>query len=265
MERLIPDDGCQFGIGAFETILVWNGCPVFLEEHLNRLAGAMEALGLLSAGGQKEPGGAAERKRWKEHFREEIRGYLSGKEEKEGGLKLMVSEKNVRLSVRKFPYREEQYRKGFSLGYSWVRRNETSPFTYFKTFNYGDSIMARRAAAAAGLDEVLFLNSRGEICEGSVSNVFFVSETGIITPPVSCGLLDGIVRRYVMKVRQVKEQVVTPEMIPEFREMFVTNSLLGIMPAARLGNHEFPSMETARELRAEYLKLLEENTGKGAG
>ena len=40
MERLIPDDGCQFGIGAFETILVWNGCPVFLEEHLNRLAGA---------------------------------------------------------------------------------------------------------------------------------------------------------------------------------------------------------------------------------
>ena len=87
MERLIPDDGCQFGIGAFETILVWNGCPVFLEEHLNRLAGAMEALGLLSAGGQKESGGAAERKRWKEHFREEIRGYLSGKEEKEGGLK----------------------------------------------------------------------------------------------------------------------------------------------------------------------------------
>ena len=79
MERLIPDDGCQFGIGAFETILVWNGCPVFLEEHLNRLAGAIEALGLLSAGGQKEPGGTAERKRWKKHFREAIREYLSGR------------------------------------------------------------------------------------------------------------------------------------------------------------------------------------------
>ena len=81
---------------------------------------------------------------------------------------------------------------------------------------------------------MLFLNSRGEICEGSVSNVFFVSETGNHHPARTCGLLDGIVRRYVMKTRQVKEQVVTPEMIPEFREMFVTNSLLGIMPAARL-------------------------------
>ena len=247
MERLMPDDGYWFGIGVFETILIWKGKAIFLDEHLKRLAGAAEAMNLV------EHGRAAE---WRRERQGEIAGYLTRRTGSDGVLKITVSEQNICLSFREYPYREEQYQKGFSLGYTWVRRNETSPFTYFKTLNYGENIMARRAAAAAGLDEVLFLNSRGEICEGSVSNVFFVSEAGIATPPVSCGLLDGILRRHVMSVRDVKEQALTPEMVPRFREMFVTNSLLGIMPVSRLGNHRFKSMETGRELRAEYLKML---------
>ena len=53
---------------------------------------------------------------------------------------------------------------------------------------------AARAGLAAGVDEALFLNERGEVCEGTITSVFADLGDGLLTPPLACGLLPGVLR-----------------------------------------------------------------------
>lgn len=111
-----------------------------------------------------------------------------------GALKIMVSEKNLLFLPRENHYQEADYEKGFRLEYSAVRRNETSPLTFHKTANYGDCILEKRGAGKVGVDERIFLNTRGELAEGTLSNVFFLKEGKLYTPGKECGLLPGVVK-----------------------------------------------------------------------
>ena len=166
-------------------------------------------------------------------------------------LKITVSEKNILITTRTNNYQKADYEKGFSTALSNVKRNESSPFTYHKTLNYGDCIMEKRHAKEMGIQEPIFLNTKGEIAEGATTNVFFIKDNQITAPPLSCGMLPGIMREYLYSTYSIQEQIILPEDIGEFDEMFLTNSLLGIMPVAKLGSHIFPSMNTGKKLLQE--------------
>lgn len=231
----IPDDGYYFGIGAFETIAVENGMPQFLSQHYRRLLSALEFLNLTVDFHQIE---------------EKVNLALTGKEMQKGRkvLKITVSEKNILVTTRNNNYQKCDYEKGFVTALSNVRRNETSPFTYHKTLNYGDCILEKRHAKEIGIQEPVFLNTKGQIAEGATTNVFFVKNQQLISPPVSCGMLPGIMREYLYSAYPIKEQIIMPEDIEKFDEMFLTNSLLGIMPVRKLESHFFPSMDMGRKL-----------------
>lgn len=231
----IPDDGYYFGIGAFETIAVENGMPQFLSQHYRRLLSALEFLNLTVDFHQIE---------------EKVNLALTGKEMQKGRkvLKITVSEKNILVTTRNNNYQKCDYEKGFVTALSNVRRNETSPFTYHKTLNYGDCILEKRHAKEMGIQEPVFLNTKGQIAEGATTNVFFVKNQQLISPPVSCGMLPGIMREYLYSAYPIKEQIIMPEDIEKFDEMFLTNSLLGIMPVRKLESHFFPSMDMGRKL-----------------
>ncbi len=146
-------------------------------------------------------------------------------------------------------------KKGFALDYSKILRNETSPFTYMKTLNYADNILEKRLAKQRGYDEPIFLNTKGELSEGATTNLFFVSGKKLFTPALSCGLLDGILRQYLLKNYQVEECIIKPEQVSDFDEMFVTNSLLGIMPICRLGEHKFTRRTITNQLMQTYSEI----------
>ena len=55
------------------------------------------------------------------------------------------------------------------------------------------------------INEKIFINTKGQISEGTVCNVFFVRKNMIYTPQLSCGLLPGILREYIMERFQVTE------------------------------------------------------------
>lgn len=244
--RINLDEGYQFGIGLFETIAVEKGNPLLLEEHLGRLRKSMGFLGLKQS--------LAER---------EIAAYLAAHPMEHGVLKIMVSQDNLVFTSRQNPYTEEKYRKGFFMDYSQVLRNETSPLVYHKTMNYGDCILEKRKAAVRGLDELIFLNTRGEICEGTSTNVFFVKNECIYTPKLSCGMLPGIMRGFVCSRRQVEEKIIYPSDVKEYGECFVTNSLMGIMPVTRLGEKQFKKRDAADQLMREYrAQILHRNSKK---
>lgn len=86
------------------------------------------------------------------------------------------------------------------------------------------------ARQASGCDEVVFMNERGEITEGSRTNVF-VERDGIwLTPPLSCGLLDGCLRRELIEngPQRVVERVLGPEDLANGRVWF-GNALRGLV------------------------------------
>ncbi|MBS7009225.1 aminotransferase class IV [Anaerostipes sp.] len=231
------DEGYYFGMGAFETVALEQGQPVLFEQHMNRLERTMQFLGIPFRRDRAE--------RETEHYLKERNTEFTGHD----ALKIAVSEKNLTMSVRRNPYADRYGDAGFGIMYSEVIRNETSPLTYHKTLNYAENLMERRKAQERGFDEAVFLNGRGEIAEGTVSNVFFVKGNKLYTPPVSCGMLPGVMREYVCRTFKAAETVIRPEDVGAFDEMFLTNSLMGIMPVQNLGDHWFSSEAAAKQLQ----------------
>lgn len=233
------DEGYSFGIGAFETIAIENKRAIFLDEHLERLNKALKFFGIYKIVEKNE---------------------INATVEKEGlhraALKIMVSEQNTIITFRENPYNQNIYNRGFKLCYSEVLRNPTSSFTFYKTLNYGDSILEKRKCNKKGCDEPIFFNYKNEICEGATSNIFFVNKGCIITPAVSCGLLAGIMREYLIKKYDIIEETIKLESISNFDECFVTNSLMGIMPVVSFGDILFKQRCTADRLQQEYISLF---------
>lgn len=220
------DDGFMFGLGAFETIAVEDGRGQLVGWHVERLMDALAFMGI------EQSEGAVYR---------EIERALTDPSLSRGShaLKLVATSDNLLTQTRPNPYGAEDRRRGFRLQTSSIRRNETSPFTYRKTLNYGDSISEKRRARSEGFDEALFLNTRGEVAEGATTNIFFVLGSRLITPPVESGLLPGVMRRFVLENLDVCERVVRPEEISAFDAAFVTNSLVGAMPICSIDEHVF--------------------------
>ncbi|MCX7286272.1 MAG: aminotransferase class IV family protein [Rhodobacterales bacterium] len=83
-----------------------------------------------------------------------------------------------------------------------------------------------RATLPHGLDEVIFLNERSEVCEGSITTVFFDRGQGLRTPPLSSGLLPGVLRTEL----GCPDEVLRSEDLPHVR-LWVGNALRGLIPA----------------------------------
>ncbi|WP_425444864.1 aminotransferase class IV [Tabrizicola aquatica] len=87
-----------------------------------------------------------------------------------------------------------------------------------------------RAALPEGVDEVVFLNERGEVCDGSITTVFFDRGQGMRTPPLSSGLLPGVLRAELA----CPEEVLRAGDLPGVR-LWVGNALRGLIPAVWVG------------------------------
>lgn len=87
-----------------------------------------------------------------------------------------------------------------------------------------------RAGLAAGLDEVIFANERGEVCEGTITSVFFDRGAGMRTPPLACGALPGVLRAELA----CPEEVLHVADLPGVR-LWLGNALRGLGPAVWVG------------------------------
>ncbi len=172
------------------------------------------------------------------------------------------------------PYPPESYARGFRAVTVSFPRNPDSPLVRLKSLNFLENILGRKEAAAAGADEGIFLNTRGEVTEGTVSNVFLVDSRGrLVTPHPASGLLPGITREVVVELArdlglEVAEEVVLPEQLRAAREAFLTNSLLGVMPLVALDGAAVgagrPGEVTRALARAYWTRILGEEPPPGA-
>lgn len=90
---------------------------------------------------------------------------------------------------------------------------------------------AQCLARETGCDEVIFLNERGEIAEGSRSTVFVKRGEILLTPPLSAGILDGVLRRELIEQGKCREEALMPSDLAKGDVLF-GNSLRGLIAAA---------------------------------
>ncbi len=142
-------------------------------------------------------------------------------------MNIFVSEKNTIYKTRKDFYIDIDKDKLFKATLSTVKRNTTSKILAHKSFNYMENIMEKTLAKNKGFDEVLFINEKGYLAEGAVSNIFFTNNGKLYTPSKDSGLLNGIIRQFIIDNFEVIETNITLEDICDFQSSFITNSLMG--------------------------------------
>lgn len=237
------DDGVIFGRGVFETILVKEE-PILFSKHIKRLNNAIEVLEI----GEKIDG-----------F--ELLHKIKELKIVNKGLKILVTKKNIIISERDITYKEADYKKGFKLKLSKVIRNSTSVLTYVKSINYIENLIENEKAKEEGYNEVIFLNENGFVTEGSTSNIFSVKDEIIYTPKIECGLLNGILRGFVIDNFTVIEKEITLKELLESEEVFITNSLVGIMKVISIEDSIYIENNITEKIIEKYKEYIEENGG----
>lgn len=231
-------EGLSFGRGLFETILVKKE-PIFLSQHIERINEGLIKIGISN------------------HITPDyVRDNISKLQAVNCAVKMIVTSNNITFVKRDLSYTKKQYIDGFTLLVSGNRRNKYSSLTYLKSINYLDNILEREKTLKAGYNEALFLNTDNEICEGSVSNIFFVKQSKVYTPAVKCGLLNGVVRRFIIDKYNAIEGKYNAQDLYNCDGVFITNSLMGVMKIVKINNNSINQTDIIQKISDEYNEFI---------
>jgi len=236
------DRGFLYGDGAFESLRTYQGKPFLLEQHLKRLLGALRQLRIAP------PLPALE-------FKKAVLKTLAANNLKEAYIKIIVtrgtakghglSPKNrqgkstIIIIVEKLA---DQPKKIFVSGWSAiisVISKSDLPTDRLKSLCYLDNVLAKLEAERGGADEAFLLDKKGNLAEGTVSNIFIVKNNTIYTPPKSAPILAGVTREYVLKMAKqsafmATEKIISIKELYNADECFITLSSLGIVPITKI-------------------------------
>ncbi|MCC6163441.1 MAG: aminotransferase class IV [Acidobacteria bacterium] len=123
-----------------------------------------------------------------------------------------------------------------------VRNHPGSVDPAIKSNNLLNNALAMQQAYREGAFEALMKNHRGELCECAQSNIFFVRNGVLLTPPASAGLLVGITRAFVLDLAAgigvpVEECVLREDDLASVDEAFITSTTREIVPVVTIGSH----------------------------
>lgn len=111
----------------------------------------------------------------------------------------------------------------------WTR-NEHGALAGVKSTSYAENVVVLAHAVAAGASEGILLNTAGNVCEGTGSNLFAVFDGTVVTPPLSAGPLAGITRQLVVEWCDVEERNFTLAEALAADEVFLTSSIRDVQP-----------------------------------
>jgi para-aminobenzoate synthetase/4-amino-4-deoxychorismate lyase len=195
--------------------LLWQGGYPLMELHLDRLMDSADYFGF-----------ACERESAKAALLEHGREFGDSRTRKVR--LLMNADGEVRITSEILTHVGSERR----IARARIAAQRTDPqdrMLFHKTTHRRMHDEAFRAALTAGLDEVLFLNKRGEVTEGAISNVFVEKNSQWFTPPVECGLLAGVYRRHLLEtLANVEERVLRTEDLRNADAVYICNAVRGL-------------------------------------
>jgi branched-chain amino acid aminotransferase len=267
-ERCISsgDRGFLYGDGIFETLRSYKGVPFKLADHLERMHRSAEKLKILPVYTNAEISESITRLLEKNSIQDAyIRITLS---RGEGGSALQMSDglrSTILIQAKPFkPYDEKLYNEGMSLCVSKQRRSTTSPICRHKTTNLLTSILLKEEARERSAHDSIVLDTDGYVAECIVSNIFMVKDGSVITPSLDTNILPGITRSTVLDICQnsgipAREEYFKIETLIKADEVFITNSLMEIMPVSMIEEYQIGKTvpgKITQQLMSEYKGLI---------
>jgi para-aminobenzoate synthetase / 4-amino-4-deoxychorismate lyase len=198
-----------------ETML-WDGGYPLLDLHLDRLADSADYFGF-----------SCDRFAIREALEQHAREFADATPRKVR-LLLVDAEGNFTLGSEPFAPGAEPGCVGH-VCISPHRTDPADPMLYHKTTQRPLYALEYQQAAQSGYDDVLFLNQRGEVTEGAISNVFIEKDGRWFTPPIACGLLAGVFRRHLLETRpEIEECVLSLDNLRCAGAIYLTNAVRGL-------------------------------------
>ncbi len=234
----VQDRGLQYGHGLFETIAIKQGRLQDWDRHMVRLIKGCEQLSI------KSPDLLVLKKEAQQLSDSVEQGvlkilYTCG----EGGRGYRAPEEsqpNRILSLSEWPdYPGKNAQTGVTIRLCETRLGSNPALAGIKHLNRLEQVLARSEWTDPGVSEGLMLDIRGQVIEGTMSNVFFVNNDTLCTPALTqCGVT-GIMRELVLELAEklgISTYIddFTPTDIFQADEVFLTNSLIEIWPVNQI-------------------------------
>jgi branched-chain amino acid aminotransferase len=204
-EILLPVSDAVFlrGEGVFETVRAEVGRPCLWEKHYARLVGSACRMGWIAPD--------------RGLLKSQIIELLEAKQLGCARVRITLG-KECLITAEALPEAKE-FVSAVSID---CPVNERSPLAGVKCTSYAENMILLRES---GADEAIRPNTVGELCEGCISNVFFVKEGEIFTPAPETGCLPGVMRSEVIRVASVMEGRWPTEILQKADEIWLSNSL----------------------------------------
>lgn len=243
----IDNRSFKYGDGLFESIRLCNGEARLLSYHYERLIAGMKLLKI-------EPDNTFTEEFLLKQIKRLV-SVLSGI--KDGRIRVTIFRNGGGLytpSMNTFSYLLELTPlliSGYPLNVNGLHLDVFSEITKplgvlsnYKTNNALVSVLAGVFKSGRGLDEAVIINQEGRVCETISSNIFFVtSQKEVITPELSEGCLDGVMRRLLIERLKKKYCVIETKInlsdLVLYKECFVSNTTRGIQWVKDIGSVNF--------------------------
>lgn len=239
----VHDRGFNYGDGVFETIRVRDGEPEWWDAHLARLARGCAVLGIATPAARD--------------LRAQARAQLDTRAE--GVLKIVVTRgigsrgyspaqtgaPTVAITLHDLPAPLA------SVAVRWcdLRLSQQPALAGLKHLNRLENVLARAEWDDAAIGEGLLRDADDRVVCATAANLFIVRDGRARTPRIDrCGVA-GIARAWVMAQLPVEEADLSVDDVESADELFLTSSLRGILPVARLGHREWTPGPVTRRLQ----------------
>jgi len=232
----VSDHGVTVGDGVFEAIKVVDGQPFALQLHLDRLMRSAEGLGLAEPDqeavrrgiGEVLDGAAWPLARLRITYTAGPAPLGSGRGQADPTLIVVADElapaaDHVAVVTVPSP------------------RNERGALAGLKTTSYAENVIALAYAEQRGATEAVFANLRGDLCEGTGSNVFYVVDGELRTPTLESGCLAGVTRKLLLEWFGGVEVDEPIEVVDSASEVFLASTTRDVQGVHRWNDRELPA------------------------
>jgi len=263
----VYDHGFLYGDGIYETMRVYNGVVFMFDEHLERLSRSADLISL-------------DLPKKNEDIKTAVYRTLKANSHPDASVRISVTRGYGEIGLNPdlcekptfiiMAHQFKEYPKhcreeGVKVMIAETRRNYRKALNpQIKSHNFLNNILARIEAKSGDYFEAIMLNHEGLLAEGTVSNIFFIKHGELCTPSVDIGILDGITRSIIIELAAetgigVKEGRFSSNDIKTADEVFISNSLMEIMPVTVIGDKKVADGDVGR-LTRDLLKTYRENT-----
>lgn len=234
----------QASSGVYEVLRIYDGVPLFLEDHLERFYNSASLAGKTIRYGKSQ-------------IARFVMQLIRDNEVSEGNIFIWSADDFITFFIpHKYPD-EKWYETGVRCGILMAERDNPKAKVFLT--------LVRQAAgemmAKQGFYEVLLVDRAGRITEGSRSNVFFVKNDRLFTPK-SGDVLSGITRQKIISLAQnmnieIVEADIFLSEVAEFQALFLSGTSPKILPVSQLSEISFNLKDRlVRLIMQKYDKLI---------